>query len=49
MDAKFHPALKAISTGDLERFKELIEADPSLAISRSKWLSTSWPTTPIAA
>src|SRR6185503_14291574 len=35
MNAKFHPALKAISAGDLERFKELIAADHSLATTRS--------------
>lgn len=35
MDAKFHPALKAIRTGDLEQFKALVAADPSLATSRS--------------
>lgn len=35
MNAKFHPALKAIRDGDLEKFKALIAADPSLATSRS--------------
>ena len=35
MNAKFHPALKAIQDDDLENFKALIAADPSLATSRS--------------
>lgn len=35
MDSKFHPALAAIESGDLAKFKELIAADPSLATSRS--------------
>lgn len=35
MDAKFHPAIKAIRAGDLEKFKALIAADPSLATTRS--------------
>ena len=35
MDAKFHPAMAAISTGDLDKFKALIAEDPSLATSRS--------------
>ena len=35
MNAKFHPALKAIRDDDLEKFKALIAADPSLATSRS--------------
>jgi ankyrin repeat protein len=35
MNAKFHPALKAIQDDDLETFKSLIAADPSLATSRS--------------
>ena len=35
MNAKFHPALKAIRDDDLETFKALIAADPSLATSRS--------------
>ena len=41
MDAKFHPAIAAVRSGDLERFRSLIAADPSLATSRS---STSHPT-----
>lgn len=35
MNAKFHPALKAIRAGDLEGFKALVAADPSLATTRS--------------
>jgi ankyrin repeat protein len=35
MDAKFHPAIKAVRAGDLEKFKSLIAADPSLATLRS--------------
>jgi ankyrin repeat protein len=35
MEKRFHPAMAAIKAGDLERFKELIAADPSLATSRS--------------
>jgi ankyrin repeat protein len=41
MDAKFHPAMAAIRSGDLEQFKALIGADPSLATARS---SRSHPT-----
>ena len=41
MEAKFHPAIKAIRSGDLEKFKALIEEDPTLATSRS---SRSHPT-----
>jgi ankyrin repeat protein len=41
MDAKFHPAMVAIKTDELERFRALIRQDPSLATSRS---STSHPT-----
>lgn len=41
MDAKFHPAMKAVRAGDLEKFKEVLAADPSLATSRS---SKSHPT-----
>ena len=41
MDAKFHPAVAAIRSGDLDKFKALIAQDPSLATSRS---STSHPT-----
>lgn len=35
MNAKFHPAMKAIKADDLERFKTLVAEDPSLATSRS--------------
>lgn len=35
MNAKFHPALKAIRAGEAEKFKALVAADPSLATSRS--------------
>ena len=35
MDIKFHPAIAAVNAGDLERFKALIAADPSLATARS--------------
>ena len=35
MDMKFHPAMKAVAAGDLEKFKALIAEDPSLATSRS--------------
>lgn len=35
MDAKFHPAMAAIAGGDLEKFRQLVAADPSLATSRS--------------
>ena len=35
MDTKFHPAVAAVKSDDLERFKALIAADPSLATSRS--------------
>ena len=35
MNAKFHPAIKAIKGDDLERLKTLIAGDPSLATSRS--------------
>jgi len=41
MEAKFHPAIAAINSGDLEKFKALVAADPSLATSRS---SKSHPT-----
>jgi len=41
MDEKFHPAMVAIKTDDLERFRALIRQDPTLATSRS---STSHPT-----
>jgi uncharacterized protein len=41
MDLKFQPAIAAIRSGDLEKFKALIAADPSLATLRS---STSHPT-----
>ena len=35
MDTKFHPAIAAIRSGDLERFKALVSQDPTLATSRS--------------
>jgi uncharacterized protein len=41
MDRKFHPAIAAIESDDLEKFRVLVGADPSLATSRS---STSHPT-----
>jgi ankyrin repeat protein len=41
MDAKFHPAMGAIRSGDVARFRALVAQDPSLATSRS---STSHPT-----
>ncbi|HEY2964247.1 MAG TPA: ankyrin repeat domain-containing protein [Pyrinomonadaceae bacterium] len=41
MDAKFHPAIKAIRSDDVENLKSLVAGDPSLATSRS---STSHPT-----
>jgi ankyrin repeat protein len=41
MDAKFHPAIAAITSGDVEGLKELIQKDPSLATARS---SKSHPT-----
>src|SRR6187551_2720176 len=41
MDARFHPAMEAVRDGDLEKFREVLAADPSLAIARS---SKSHPT-----
>jgi ankyrin repeat protein len=41
MDKKFHPALAAIKSDDLEKFKALIAEDPTLATERS---SRSHPT-----
>jgi uncharacterized protein len=35
MDAKFHPAIKAIKSGDLDELNALIKLDPSLAVARS--------------
>jgi ankyrin repeat protein len=35
MDKKFHPAMKAIKAGDVERLRELVTEDPSLATSGS--------------
>jgi hypothetical protein len=35
MDAKFYPAIATLETGDVEKLKALIAADPSLATSRS--------------
>jgi ankyrin repeat protein len=41
VDAKFHPAVAAIKTGDVDRLRALVKADPTLATSRS---SSSHPT-----
>ncbi len=41
MDRKFHPAMAAVNAGDLDKFKALISADPTLATARS---SCSHPT-----
>lgn len=41
MDTKFHPAIAAIKSGDLNKLKLLVNHDPSLAIAKS---STSHPT-----
>jgi ankyrin repeat protein len=41
MDSKFHPAIVAIKSNDLQQLRELVSQDPSLATSRS---STSHPT-----
>lgn len=41
MDRKFHPAIAAIKSGDLDELKSLVSQDPSLATSRS---SSSHPT-----
>jgi len=41
MDAKFHPAIAAVQSGNLETFKALITRDPTLATARS---ATSHPT-----
>jgi uncharacterized protein len=35
MDAKFHPAMAAIKAGDVERLRALVQADGTLATSRS--------------
>lgn len=35
MNAKFHPAMKAVKTDNLEQFKAALAADPSLATARS--------------
>lgn len=35
MDKKFHPAMRAIKAGDVEKLKELVAEEPSLATSRS--------------
>ena len=35
MDKKFHPAMKAIQAGDVERLRALVREEPSLATSRS--------------
>src|SRR5262245_49899815 len=41
MDPRFHPAMVAMKSGDLERLRTLTRQDPTLATSRS---STSHPT-----
>ena len=41
MDLKFQPAVAAVRSGDLEKFRTAVEADPSLATARS---SRSHPT-----
>ncbi|MCA1604597.1 MAG: ankyrin repeat domain-containing protein, partial [Acidobacteria bacterium] len=41
MDRKFHPAIAAIMSGDLDELKSLVSQDPSLATTRS---SKSHPT-----
>jgi uncharacterized protein len=41
MDAKFHPAIRAIKSGDVEGLRALLDQDPSLATARS---SKSHPT-----
>ncbi|HJX91294.1 MAG TPA: ankyrin repeat domain-containing protein [Pyrinomonadaceae bacterium] len=41
MDTKFLPAVAAVRSGDLQKFKQLVAEDPSLATLRS---STSHPT-----
>jgi uncharacterized protein len=41
MDAKFHPAIRAIKLGDLDGLRALLDQDPSLATARS---SRSHPT-----
>lgn len=41
MDAKFYPAVNAIIAGDLEKLRDLLHQDPSLATARS---SRSHPT-----
>ena len=41
MDAKFHPAIGAIKSGDLDGLRALLDQDPSLATARS---SRSHPT-----
>jgi uncharacterized protein len=41
MDAKFHPAIQAIKSGDIQLLRSLVTTDPTLATSRS---SKSHPT-----
>ena len=41
MDAKFHPAIDAIKSGDIDKLRALLNEDPSLATARS---SKSHPT-----
>lgn len=35
MDARFHPAMNAVKSGDLEQFKAALAGDPALATARS--------------
>jgi uncharacterized protein len=35
MDARFHPAMAAIKSGDIEKLKSLLNSDPGLAAARS--------------
>jgi hypothetical protein len=41
MDARFHPAIAAIKSGELEKLRSLVDGDPTLATTRS---SKSHPT-----
>jgi ankyrin repeat protein len=41
MDTRFHPAIAAMRSGDVEKFKALVAEDPTLATARS---TTSHPT-----
>ena len=46
MDKKFHPAMKAIKAGDLEKLRALVAEDPSLATSRSTQKSSDVASVP---